>query len=66
MTRAGHSSAVIQAIKAMRAVEGKATAYVCRDFVCQLPVNDPGALRAQLDGSDALQPASGDEASAVK
>jgi uncharacterized protein YyaL (SSP411 family) len=25
------------------------TAYVCRDFVCDLPVTDPDALRAQLD-----------------
>jgi hypothetical protein len=31
------------------AVEGKATAYVCRHFVCQLPVTEPAALAAQLD-----------------
>ncbi len=29
-------------------VNGKATAYVCRDFVCALPVTDPEALAAQL------------------
>jgi uncharacterized protein YyaL (SSP411 family) len=29
-------------------IEGKATAYVCRRFVCKLPVTDPGALAAQL------------------
>ena len=27
------------------------TAYVCRDFVCDLPVTDPDALRAQLDAA---------------
>ncbi len=30
-------------------VDGKATAYVCRHFVCQLPVTEPAALAAQLD-----------------
>ncbi|MEZ4647148.1 MAG: thioredoxin domain-containing protein, partial [Chloroflexota bacterium] len=30
---------------------GKATAYVCRRFVCQQPVTDATALQAQLDGS---------------
>jgi uncharacterized protein YyaL (SSP411 family) len=27
------------------------TAYVCRDFVCDLPVTDPESLRAQLDAA---------------
>jgi uncharacterized protein YyaL (SSP411 family) len=31
------------------AADGKATAYVCRRYVCQLPVTDPAALVAQLD-----------------
>ena len=30
-------------------VEGRATAYVCRDYVCQLPVTDGEALARQLD-----------------
>jgi len=30
-------------------VDGKATAYVCRRYVCQLPVTDATALAAQLD-----------------
>ena len=29
-------------------VDGRPTAYVCRDFVCRLPVHDVGALREQL------------------
>jgi uncharacterized protein YyaL (SSP411 family) len=31
------------------AIAGRATAYVCRGFVCDLPVNEPEALRARLD-----------------
>ncbi|MBW2507020.1 MAG: thioredoxin domain-containing protein [Deltaproteobacteria bacterium] len=30
-------------------VDGKGTAYVCRQFVCQAPVTDPAALAEQLD-----------------
>ena len=30
-------------------VEGKPTAYVCRNYVCQLPVTDPEALAKQLE-----------------
>jgi hypothetical protein len=32
-------------------VEGRPTAYVCRHYVCQLPVTDPEALARQLDGA---------------
>jgi hypothetical protein len=32
------------------AIEGKATAYLCHKFVCDLPTNDPAALSASLDG----------------
>jgi uncharacterized protein YyaL (SSP411 family) len=35
-------------IAAMRAVEGRATAYVCRDFTCQAPTTSPTELAAQL------------------
>ncbi len=31
-------------------VDGLATAYVCRRFVCRQPVTEPEALAAQLDG----------------
>jgi uncharacterized protein YyaL (SSP411 family) len=30
-------------------LDGQATAYVCRDFTCQAPVKEVGALRAQLE-----------------
>ncbi len=30
------------------AIGGQATAYVCRDFACELPVTDPEALRSRL------------------
>ena len=29
-------------------VDGRPTAYVCHNYVCQLPVTDPEALAAQL------------------
>ena len=31
-------------------VNGRPTAYVCENYACQLPVNGPEALAAQLDG----------------
>ena len=34
-------------------IDGRPTAYVCRRFVCRLPVNEPGALAEQLDGAAA-------------
>ncbi|HMH54554.1 MAG TPA: thioredoxin domain-containing protein [Candidatus Acidoferrum sp.] len=32
-------------------VDGKATAFVCRNYACELPVTDPAALAEQLDGA---------------
>jgi len=37
-------SAAIPAIAAMERVEGRASAYVCRDYTCQLPVNTAGGF----------------------
>ncbi|MBW1636353.1 MAG: thioredoxin domain-containing protein [Deltaproteobacteria bacterium] len=36
----------LQTIKRM---DGKATAYLCVDFTCKMPVTDPAALRRQLE-----------------
>lgn len=35
-------------VAAMQQIEGRATAYVCRDFACQQPTNDVDALKTQL------------------
>jgi uncharacterized protein YyaL (SSP411 family) len=34
-------------------IDGRATAYVCRQFACQAPVTDPAALAAQITGRPA-------------
>ena len=33
------------------AIDGRATAYVCRAFACRLPVGEPDALRAELEAA---------------
>ncbi len=38
-------------VGAMTMQGGRATAYVCRDFACDLPVTDPHALLEQLEAS---------------
>jgi uncharacterized protein len=35
-------------------LDGRATAYVCRDFACRQPVTDPVALAAQLAANPPL------------
>jgi len=37
-------------MKDMGPIGGKAAGYVCRDFVCQLPTNDPNRFGALLEG----------------
>jgi hypothetical protein len=34
------------------AIDGRPTAYVCREFVCRLPVTSPDALRLELEALD--------------
>jgi uncharacterized protein YyaL (SSP411 family) len=36
------------ALGGMRMIGGRATAYLCRDFVCQTPTSEPDELAAQL------------------
>jgi uncharacterized protein YyaL (SSP411 family) len=50
-TVSGHAedSAGIPLLEGRGAVDGKPTAYVCRNYACELPVTDPGALARQLD-----------------
>jgi len=39
---------LVPLLRRKRAIEGRATAYVCRDRVCDQPTADPDRLRAQL------------------
>jgi uncharacterized protein YyaL (SSP411 family) len=38
----------IPLLDARTAVEGRATAYLCQNFVCNLPTTDPDVLAASL------------------
>ena len=45
----GASDAVgIPLLQDRERIDGRATAYVCRNYVCNLPVNEPGELARQL------------------
>jgi uncharacterized protein YyaL (SSP411 family) len=46
---AGELAARLPWTSAMGMLDGRATAYFCRDFVCQAPVTDPDALERQLN-----------------
>jgi uncharacterized protein YyaL (SSP411 family) len=37
-------------LEARDLVGGRSAAFVCRSYVCRLPVTEPGALKAELDG----------------
>ncbi len=45
----GASDPGIPLLADRRAIDGKATAYLCEHFVCQAPTQDPGELARQLD-----------------
>lgn len=47
--------------KSLTAIDGKATAYVCENFVCQLPVNEPNALKKLLRKNTSKAPSSKDQ-----
>jgi hypothetical protein len=38
----------IPSVHGMRMIDGRAAAYVCRDYACQLPVTDSSALSELL------------------
>jgi uncharacterized protein YyaL (SSP411 family) len=38
----------LEALRAMKPLDGKSAAYVCENFSCRAPVNDPAALRKLL------------------
>jgi uncharacterized protein YyaL (SSP411 family) len=40
---------------AQRSVDGRATAYVCRDYACRLPVTDSGEMLELLAGGSAVK-----------
>ncbi|MDQ1512892.1 MAG: uncharacterized protein QOC59_734, partial [Microbacteriaceae bacterium] len=44
---AAFASAGFELFEGRTAEGGKPAAYLCRDFVCRLPVTDPAALLAQ-------------------
>jgi uncharacterized protein YyaL (SSP411 family) len=44
---AGEAGLQIPLFEGRTEIEGKPAAYVCRNFVCRLPVTDPAALLAQ-------------------
>jgi hypothetical protein len=48
-TVGGRDSAGIPVLEGRNAVDGKPTAYVCRNYTCELPVTDAPALARQLD-----------------
>ena len=45
-------SRVLPWVKGMGMRDGRATAYVCRDFACRAPVHTAEALAAQLKARD--------------
>ena len=45
-TAAAFADAGFELLEGRASTRGAATAYVCRDFVCRLPVTDPADLDA--------------------
>jgi uncharacterized protein YyaL (SSP411 family) len=54
----GASDMGIPLLADRRALNGKATAYLCEQFVCQAPTQDPSELARQLDAFSANRVAS--------
>jgi uncharacterized protein YyaL (SSP411 family) len=55
LKQAGNRGAEVEGIapftSGLHPLEGKATAWVCRDFTCSLPTRDPAVMMRQLRGS---------------
>ena len=45
------AASIVPLLRDRIAIDGRASAYVCRGFVCRLPVTDPLALRQELRGA---------------
>ncbi len=45
---AGQAESAVPLLRQRKQLDGRATAYVCRRFLCRQPVNDPAALAEQL------------------
>jgi len=43
-------SSRVEFLKSVKPLAGKATAYVCENYVCQLPTDDPATLEKLLAG----------------
>jgi uncharacterized protein YyaL (SSP411 family) len=50
MADGAKEAAALPLLAGKRAEGGRATAYLCRKYVCQAPTSDPDALARQLDG----------------
>jgi hypothetical protein len=46
----GQEDSAIPLLRGRAMLNGKATAYVCKHFTCQLPVTEPADLAKQLEG----------------
>jgi uncharacterized protein YyaL (SSP411 family) len=45
------AAAVVPLLRGRTLLDGRATAYVCENYACQRPVNEPGGLASQLDAA---------------
>jgi uncharacterized protein YyaL (SSP411 family) len=45
----GGDGAALPLLEGRAPIDGEATAFVCRNYACELPVTDPAALAGQLD-----------------
>ncbi len=45
------SASVVPLLAERQKIDGRPTAYLCRDFACRLPVTDPDGLRSQLEAA---------------